>query len=155
MAVERACEVHIPEFTPVEVFGAGTLLETLPTDRGFSITADSDRFGLGVLVHVALTRGVELGTDGEVTEFIENEKVKIEGESHLATTEVGLELEEHTELGGTVVRYMVGVHCKGGIFGKGNEKVVGRHLNKNLKSFADDYQNRVVGMLGGQLLAAA
>src|ERR1035437_3933914 len=93
---------HIPGYSPAQVFGVGTLVETLPEPHGFTLEVDSDRFAENVIVRLQLLLpGHDFLIPGRVTEFIENEHVKINGSSHVGKAAVWLDLFPDEEINGT------------------------------------------------------
>jgi hypothetical protein len=141
------CSEHIPFYTPDRVFEIGTLLETLPTDHGFTIEANSDRFAEGVLIRVGIElHDVNFHIDGKVAEFIPAERVLLKGSSWVGKAAVWLNLSPVDD--GTLIDYGVQIHHN--IVTKAAERKVQKHLDNNLSGFAAEYRQNVVDILDAE-----
>lgn len=146
MAITIECAEHIPFYSPQEVFDVGTLFETLPDEKGFTLQADSDRFAEGVLVRVGMVvAGHDFRIDGKVTEFARDEHIKVHGSSRVGKAAVWLNLAPEAEQGGTGIQY--GISIQHSLLTKFAEPLVAQHLKELLPDYSAQYKQNVINKL--------
>jgi hypothetical protein len=145
----KECNEHIPFYTPEEVFEVGTRMDTLPTEYGFTITSDSDRFAHGVLVQVGIViAGQPFSVDAQVKTFEPARSVIIHGSSKYGKAAVWFNLAPNDDEDGTDINYGVKIgHSLLTIPFKG---VTSSHLDAKLPEFAAHYRQNVIDLLDAE-----
>jgi hypothetical protein len=145
MAAEKKCNEFVP-YSPDEVFGAGILVETLPTHPGFFLETDGPRFEPGLAVNIGLiVAHHSWEVEAIVKEFEPAKRVLIEGKANIGTARVWLDLRPAEEESGTIIAY--GVRIGPALRMKTFEPLIQRHLSSKLPDYAAEYRQNVVDVL--------
>lgn len=133
---------RFPIYLPHQVFEAGTLIQTLPTKEGMTFEVESDRFKQDLPVEAKINiAGTDFHIIGKVVEFRPDERVKIEGSSHIGT--VALWFDLFREKNGTRVDIGVDIHHH--LFAKASEPFVRHHIkHKVLPIYAKSYKRNII-----------
>lgn len=140
------CQHQLP-FTQSEVFGHGIMADNLPKSISGLILRTSDEvLHSKSLLHVGLEipKVPSITMNSRVTEFIQDERVVIEGKSPIGKAVILFALE-HQESGLTEVNYQleIGVSRMFTLAGS----VIKSFLEGNIDEFTDEYMGNVTSSI--------
>ena len=140
-------------FPPEAVFDAGIRAETWPHIEGLLLRPQENVLALGGLMRMGLTlHSLHVGLETEVTEFVQDKSIVMDGRNSLAAAHVAFHLEGDKSGIGTEVFYKVELHPRS-LATKLAERSIRQFVHASVPRFTAEYTANVTNMILGKKAA--